>query len=85
MYMGASGSDKSTCMNILGCLYTPTAGEYFFQGVEIMQLLASLNRDQGINIVMVTHEPDMAAYAKRIVHFKDSLIDNDHANQEHAV
>jgi putative ABC transport system ATP-binding protein len=190
--MGASGSGKSTCMNILGCLDTPTSGQYFFQGIEvgrltrnqrallrrhylgfvfqsfnllnrtsalenvelpliyrhagverharakqalqqvgltgwehhtpgelsggqqqrvaiaraivtqpvvlladeptgnldsacsgeIMELLTSLNRDQGITIVMVTHEPDMAACAKRIVHFKDGLIENDHAQKE---
>ncbi len=193
--MGASGSGKSTCMNILGCLDTPTGGEYRFQGlevgsltrnqrallrrhylgfvfqsfnllnrtsalenvelpmiyrhtgterharalsalqqvgltgwehhtpgelsggqqqrvaiaraivtqpvvlladeptgnldsarsVEIMDLLTTLNRDQGITIVMVTHEPDMAAYAKRIVHFKDGLIENDHSKKEQPV
>ena len=187
--MGASGSGKSTCMNIIGCLDTPTAGVYRFQGIEvgqltrnqrallrrhylgfvfqsfnllnrtsalenvelpliyrhtgaqrharalqamkqvgltgwehhtpgelsggqqqrvanaraivtqpvvlladeptgnldsarsleIMQLLTSLNQDAGITIVMVTHERDMAAFAKRIVHFKDGLIENDHA------
>jgi len=190
--MGASGSGKSTCMNILGCLDTPTGGTYCFQGLEvgslsrnqrallrrhylgfvfqsfnllkrtsaienvelpliyrhtgagrhaqaqealrqvgltgwedhtpgelsggqqqrvaiaraivtqpvvlladeptgnldsarsleIMELLASLNRDQGITVVMVTHEPDMAAYAKRIVHFKDGLIERDDAPKE---
>jgi len=193
--MGASGSGKSTCMNILGCLDTPTGGEYRFQGIavgsltrnqrallrrhylgfvfqsfnllnrtsalenvelpmiyrhtgserhtrarsalqqvgltgwehhtpgelsggqqqrvaiaraivtqpvvlladeptgnldsarslEIMDLLTTLNRDQGITIVMVTHEPDMAAYAKRIVHFKDGLIENDHSAEEEPV
>ena len=190
--MGASGSGKSTCMNILGCLDTPTSGVYRFDGVEvgkltrnqrallrrhylgfvfqsfnllnrtsalenvelpliyrhtgaqrhsqalhalkqvgltgwehhtpgelsggqqqrvaiaraivsqpvvlladeptgnldsarsieIMQLLLALNRDEGITIIMVTHEPDMAAFAKRIVHFKDGLIENDHAQME---
>ncbi len=192
--MGASGSGKSTCMNILGCLDTPTAGSYFFQGVEvgkltrnqrallrrhylgfvfqsfnllnrtsalenvelpliyrhtgaqrhqqalqalkqvgltgwehhtpgelsggqqqrvaiaraivsqpvvlladeptgnldsarsieIMQLLTSLNVDQGITIIMVTHEPDMAGFAKRIVHFRDGLIEKDHVQKEEA-
>jgi len=187
--MGPSGSGKSTCMNILGCLDTPSSGSYLFQGidvgalnrnqrallrrhylgfvfqgfnllnrtsalenvelpliyrgtdtatrhrlarqalqavglsdrenhtpgelsggqqqrvaiaraivtgpsllladeptgnldsarsVEIMDLLTVFNRDQGITVVMVTHEPDMAAYAKRIVHFKDGLIETDH-------
>ena len=186
--MGPSGSGKSTCMNILGCLDTPTTGTYNFQGfevgglsrnqrallrrhylgfvfqgynllnrtsalentelpliyrhtppaarhrqarraleqvgltgwehhtpselsggqqqrvaiaraivtqpvvlladeptgnldsarsVEIMELLTSLNRDQGITIVIVTHEPDMAAYARRVVHFRDGLIETD--------
>ncbi len=184
--MGASGSGKSTCMNILGCLDTPTSGLYRFQGVdvgkltrnqrallrrhylgfvfqsfnllnrtsalenvelpliyrhtgakrharalaalkqvgltgwehhtpgelsggqqqrvaiaraivtqpvvlladeptgnldssrsvEIMQLLSSLNRDEGITIIMVTHEPDMAAFARRIVRFRDGLIED---------
>jgi len=40
--MGASGSGKSTCMNMLGCLDTPTAGSYFFRGVDV----AGLSKDQ---------------------------------------
>ena len=36
--MGPSGSGKSTCMNILGCLDTPTAGTYTFKGIEVGQL-----------------------------------------------
>ncbi len=44
---------------------------------EIMDLLAALNRDQGITVVMVTHEPDMAAYAHRIVRLVDGLIASD--------
>jgi putative ABC transport system ATP-binding protein len=183
--MGPSGSGKSTCMNVLGCLDTPTEGRYFFRGVdvgklsndqrallrrhytgfvfqgfnlmkrttslenvelpllyrgmkesdrrkraakalaqvgladrhdhtsaelsggqqqrvaiaraivtdpavlfadeptgnldsarshEIMELLSSLNREKGLTIVMVTHEADIAAYAKRRVLFRDAKI-----------
>jgi putative ABC transport system ATP-binding protein len=185
--MGPSGSGKSTCMNILGCLDTPTSGAYLFEGVdvghlsreqrallrrhylgfvfqgynllnrtsalenvelplfyrgipahdrralafqalaavglkgwerhtpaelsggqqqrvaiaraivtepkvlladeptgnldsarsrEIMALLTSFNRDRGITIIMVTHEQEMADYAKRTVRFLDGLVDN---------
>jgi len=187
--MGPSGSGKSTCMNILGCLDTPSSGVYLFEGVEvekltrdqrallrrhflgfvfqgfnllnrtsalenvelpliyrglparkrrdrahevleavglkgweshtpaelsggqqqrvaiaravishpdvlladeptgnldsarsqeIMELLTSFNRRQGLTIVMVTHDPDMALYAKRQIHFLDGMIDSDH-------
>jgi putative ABC transport system ATP-binding protein len=183
--MGPSGSGKSTCMNILGCLDTPTSGHYWFNGVdvgslnrnqrallrrhylgfifqgynlldrtpaaenvelplvyrghppterrtaalaalaevgltgwedhtpaelsggqqqrvaiaraivsdpvvvladeptgnldtarsqEIMELLRRLNRERGMTVVMVTHEPDMAAYADRTVHFVDGVV-----------
>ncbi|AKH20977.1 ABC transporter ATP-binding protein [Sedimenticola thiotaurini] len=186
--MGPSGSGKSTCMNILGCLDTPTAGHYLFDGIdvgtltrdqlallrrhylgfvfqgfnllnrtsalenvelpliyrgmaaaerrtralnalnivglsgwenhtpgelsggqqqrvaiaraivtepsvlladeptgnldssrsrEIMELLGSFNRDQGITIVMVTHEPEMAAFANRQIHFLDGRVARD--------
>jgi putative ABC transport system ATP-binding protein len=186
--MGPSGSGKSTAMNILGCLDTPTAGEYLFKGAhvealtrdqrarlrrrylgfvfqgfnllartsaqenvelpllyrgdsaavrraaatkalesvglggwehhtpgelsggqqqrvaiaraivtqpavvladeptgnldtqrshEIMGLLLALNRDHGITVLMVTHEPDMAAYARRMVTFVDGRIAKD--------
>jgi putative ABC transport system ATP-binding protein len=193
--MGPSGSGKSTCLNILGCLDTPTSGSYLFEGVEvgklsrsqrarlrryylgfvfqgynllnrtsalenvelpliyrnhpiaerhalalqalgavglagweshtpgelsggqqqrvavaraivtaphvlfadeptgnldtarsreIMDLLTMLNRDRGITIVMVTHEPDMAAYAKRVVRFVDGRVESDERNDKRA-
>jgi putative ABC transport system ATP-binding protein len=44
---------------------------------EIMNLLVALNREHGITIVMVTHEPDMAAYARRIVRFVDGRVESD--------
>lgn len=193
--MGPSGSGKSTCLNILGCLDTPTAGSYRFAGVEvgelsrrqrarlrrfylgfifqgynllnrttalenvelpliyrhltvaarhprarealaavgltgweshtpgelsggqqqrvaiaraivtaptvlfadeptgnldtarsreIMELLSGLNRERGITIVMVTHEPDMAAHAKRIVRFVDGRVESDERHDHEA-
>ncbi len=47
---------------------------------EIMDLLTELNRKQGVTIVMVTHEHDMAAYATRVVHFLDGLVESDRQN-----
>jgi putative ABC transport system ATP-binding protein len=47
---------------------------------EIMALLLGLNRDQGITVLMVTHEPDMASYARRMVHFVDGLLVKDEVN-----
>lgn len=48
---------------------------------EIMDLLVTLNREQGITVVMVTHEPDMATYAHRIVHFVDGLVASDETRE----
>jgi putative ABC transport system ATP-binding protein len=45
-----------------------------------MELLVELNQREGITIVMVTHELDIAAYAKRIVHFLDGLVESDKRN-----
>jgi putative ABC transport system ATP-binding protein len=189
--MGPSGSGKSTCMNILGCLDTPSKGAYLFEGVdvgklsrdqrallrrhylgfvfqgfnilnrtsalenvelplvyrgipvherresalraleavglkgwethtpgelsggqqqrvaiaraivtdpkvlladeptgnldsahsrEVMEMLAAFNREYGLTIVLVTHDADMAAYAKRIIRFLDGIIDTEEEN-----
>ena len=52
----------------------PTGNLDSERSIEIMELLTELNRD-GITILLVTHEPDMAAYARTIVHFRDGLIE----------
>ncbi|HPO13919.1 MAG TPA: ABC transporter ATP-binding protein [Candidatus Hydrogenedentes bacterium] len=62
----------------------PTGNLDSARSIEIMELLTSLNENQGITIVMVTHEPDMAEYATRTVHFKDGLISTDHSHKENA-
>ena len=51
-------------------------------GEEIMDLISALNRDQGITVLMVTHEPDMAAHAKRVIRFVDGKVESDHHNGE---
>ena len=43
---------------------------------EVMEVLATLNRERGLTIIMVTHNADMASYAGRQIHFRDGLIDN---------
>ena len=49
---------------------------------EIMQLLSKLNHDMGITIIMVTHESDMAAYAQRVIHFRDGQVERVQHNGE---
>lgn len=51
---------------------------------EIMDLVTSLNRDQGITVIMVTHENDIAAYAERIVRFVDGKVESDALRKEAA-
>ena len=42
---------------------------------EIMELIQRLNREFGITVLMVTHEHDIAAFARRIVHFRDGVVE----------
>lgn len=51
---------------------------------EIMDLVTGLNRDLGMTVVMVTHESDIAAFARRIIRFVDGRIDSDILNVEAA-
>ena len=58
----------------------PTGNLDSERSVEIMELLTDLNRDSGITVLMVTHEPDMAEFARTLVHFKDGLVERIEAN-----
>jgi len=49
---------------------------------EIMELLWRLNVDRGITVLMVTHEADMAAYARRMVRFVDGQVASDERNPQ---
>jgi putative ABC transport system ATP-binding protein len=55
----------------------PTGNLDSQRGHEIMDLLVALNREQDITVIMVTHEPDMAGYADRVVRFVDGLVASD--------
>jgi putative ABC transport system ATP-binding protein len=44
---------------------------------EIMELFQNLNAKEGITIVLVTHEADIAAYSRRQIHFRDGLVTSD--------
>ena len=60
----------------------PTGNLDTVRSQEIMDLLWALNVDHGITVLMVTHEPDMARYAKRVVRFVDGQVDSDRHNGE---
>jgi putative ABC transport system ATP-binding protein len=45
-----------------------------------MGIFQRLNREMGITIIMITHEPDIASFAKRVIHFRDGKIVDDHRN-----
>jgi macrolide transport system ATP-binding/permease protein len=55
----------------------PTGNLDSKNSAEIMEFIRHLNRDLGITVIVVTHDPDVAAYADRIVTFKDGVILSD--------
>nr|QGT50398.1 macrolide ABC transporter ATP-binding protein [uncultured Helicobacter sp.] len=58
----------------------PTGNLDTKRSIEIMEILQDLNKTSGITILMVTHEPDMAKYASRELHFLDGNLRSDSAN-----
>jgi len=60
----------------------PTGNLDSVKSEEVMELLQAFNKNQGITIIMVTHEKEMAKYAQRTVVFKDGLIESDSSKGE---
>lgn len=63
----------------------PTGNLDTHRSQEVMELIRSLNRERGITVLMVTHEPDMAAYAQRVVRFVDGVVADDQRQPAHGV
>jgi putative ABC transport system ATP-binding protein len=63
----------------------PTGNLDSVKSSEIMELLDKLNRQEGITVIMVTHEAEMAAYARRTVQFLDGKICSDQPNKTRAL
>ena len=55
----------------------PTGNLDTHTGSEIMDLFTQLNRDEGITVVLVTHDQEIAAYARRLVRFRDGIVEHD--------
>jgi putative ABC transport system ATP-binding protein len=60
----------------------PTGNLDTARSKEVMELLTEFNREQGLTVIMVTHESDMAVYASRRIHFLDGLIDTSGEQEE---
>jgi putative ABC transport system ATP-binding protein len=58
----------------------PTGNLDSVTSAEIMNMLTHLNAERGITVVLVTHEPDVAAYARRLIVFRDGRIEVDRPN-----
>jgi putative ABC transport system ATP-binding protein len=55
----------------------PTGNLDSARSIEIMELIVALNRTRGITVVIVTHEPDIAAFTRRRIVFRDGLVERD--------
>ena len=55
----------------------PTGNLDSRSSMEIIAILQQLNRDDGITVIVVTHEPDIAAYTRRVVSMRDGKVVSD--------
>jgi macrolide transport system ATP-binding/permease protein len=55
----------------------PTGNLDSRNSAEILEIIKRLNRERGLTVIIVTHDPDVAAYADRIITFRDGLIVSD--------
>ena len=55
----------------------PTGAVDSRTSIEILAIFQRLNRDEGITMIVVTHDPDVATYANRNIHFKDGRVQRD--------
>ena len=53
--------------------------------IEIMDIFQRLNHDNGITVILITHEPEIAEYANRIIRFRDGLVVTDRLNDAQRV
>src|SRR5579859_7949558 len=63
----------------------PTGNVDSQTSADIMNAITTLNREQGVTVVLVTHEPDMAAYADRVIHLKYGRVQSDTRTRESVV
>jgi putative ABC transport system ATP-binding protein len=59
----------------------PTGALDTRSSVEIMALFQQLNRERGLTVVFVTHEPDVAAFTRRTLHIRDGMITSDEQHE----
>ncbi len=62
----------------------PTGNLDTKSGNEVLCIFQQLN-DQGITVIFVTHDPEIAAYSKRVIHIRDGLIEEDKAAENHSL
>ena len=58
----------------------PTGNLDSHTSIEVMEIFQRLNREDGITVLLITHEPDIAEYGKRIIRFHDGLVASDELN-----